>query len=113
MMGHKMCKCPHHIVAKVLGLLGFLSVIAFFWSVFGETGVFGLNGQFYFESVIIFAIMAHGTKMCGCCCGGMRCGGKDCGACMPGSNEGMGKGMDHGMCKHEAGCSCGDCDRCK
>ena len=96
MMHHGgMCRCPHHKFAMLLGLLGFIAALAFFWSAWSLSIVWEFDSDFYFQAVIVLALMAHGTSMCRCCGWGRM---------------GMQKG---GACTHGEGCRCGDCDRCK
>ena len=102
------CGCFHHWFAKAAGLLGLLAGLLFLWTGFMSSMFWGLEYDFYFKAAVVFALMVHGTKMCKCCCNGMKCGYGDCGVCkVDGGNT------DGGMCKHDAGCKCGDCGRCK
>ncbi len=98
MMHHMGCKCPHHVVAKVFHFLASVAGLGFFLVVLRKAALFGYSADAYFMAAIVLVIMAKGTSICGCC---MR-------------HWGMMKGaMGGGMCSHEGGCVCGDCDRCK
>lgn len=108
-MMNRHCGCFCHGFAMVANLLGCLAALLFFIAGLKSTMVWGHDALFYFEAVVVLYIAARGTKSCKCCWGhGM--GG--CGACagMNGKMEGK---MDGGMCRHEKGCTCGNCDRCK
>jgi len=77
---HRECKCFHHKFVLILGALGGVAAIIFFWAALSGGMVWGLDDTFYFESVIVLAVAAHGTKMCSCCRGhgtGYQC--EDCG----------------------------------
>lgn len=88
------CKCFHHWVTKLLILFAWISAIAFWLSEWRGTTVWGKESAHWFQDVVIVSLLAFGTVFCGCC-------GKG------------GKMMAGGMCKHEAGCSCNDCDKCR
>lgn len=97
-MMHGNCKCFHHWVTKLLVVLAWVSAFAFWWASWKGMMVWGMAADHWFQDVIVFSLLAWGTVFCGCC-------GKS--KMMEG---GMGMG---GMCKHDAGCTCGDCGRCK
>ena len=101
MMHGGMCKCPHHIVGKVLAGLAFIAGILFFWSSWGTRAFWGFDALYWAWSVVILVLMAKVTMFCGCCGWGKM-------GMMGGKMEG-GKMM----CSHEMDCKCGDCDRCK
>lgn len=89
-----MCGCPHHKVNKLLALLAWVAGILFFWTSWSESMVWGFNSAYYAWAVVVLVLLAKISMFCGCC--------------------GMGgsKMMNGKMCSHEAGCKCGDCDRC-
>lgn len=91
---HGNCKCGHHVCAKVLMVLAWLTAIAFWWASWGGTIVWNLDSSEWFAHVVVFSLLLFGTKFCGCC-------GRD------------GKMMDKNTCSHSEGCKCGDCSRCK
>ncbi|MBI2674678.1 MAG: hypothetical protein HYX22_03015 [Candidatus Yanofskybacteria bacterium] len=99
------CKCGHHWGEKILMLLVWVAGVIFFWSGLKGVPVWGYDPLFYAWSVVILSLMSFGMKHCGCCCGGSGCG--NCASCDMKSG-GSGK-----VCSHEAGCKCGDCDRCR
>ncbi len=95
MMHSGNCRCGHHWVVKIMGLLIWVAGVLFFWSGMKGAMVWGYDPLFYGWSVLVLAVMAHSCKYCGCC--------------------GMGKMKMEGdkVCSHESGCVCGDCGRCK
>ena len=97
-MMHGGCRCCHHWVTKILVVLAWLAAIGFWWVSRSGDVIWGMNAEHLFRDVVILTLLAFSTKFCGCCRMGK----------MMGKNSGMG-----GMCKHEMGCTCGDCDRCK
>ncbi len=117
MMG-KYCGCFHHKILMILSGLVFFSGLAFFWTAFSEAYtasreglLFGFPAPFYFEAAVILALMGWGMKGCRCCYGGNKCGTSECGTRKVG-DHGV-SGEEASMCKHEGGCKCGDCGRCK
>ena len=92
------CKCPHHIVNKVLMALVWVAGILFFWSSWGTRSFWGFDALYWGWSVVVLVLMAKVTMFCGCCKWGMGTGGK-----MEGSKM---------MCTHQPDCKCGDCPRC-
>ena len=96
------CRCVHHVVAYLLVGLMWLAALAFFWAEMRLTLVLGYDSQYYFQAAILLALMAFGTKLCGCC---RRHAWKAMGG-MPGDK------MGGNVCSHEAGCHCGNCSRC-
>lgn len=96
-----MCKCPHHLVSKLLMVLAWAAGILFFWSSWGTRTFWGFDALYWAWSVVVLFLMGKASMVCGCC--GM------------GKMMGMGSKMedDKMMCSHEGGCKCGDCDRCK
>jgi len=96
-MMHGNCKCFHHMVSKVLALLAWLAGILFFWGSLSGRMFWGFDAGYWAWSVIILVLLMKTGVVCGCCRKSMM-----------GKMEGMG-----GMCKHEMGCTCGDCGRCK
>jgi len=91
------CKCPHHIVNKVLMALVWVAGILFFWSSWGTRTFWGFDALYWGWSVVVLSLMAFSSKLCGCC------------------KWGMDNKMESGkiMCGHDGGCKCGDCDRCR
>lgn len=105
-MFHGNCKCPHHIVNKLLVVLAWVAGVLFFWSSWGTRTFWGFDALYWAWSVVVLVLMAKITKFCGCCLTGQ--GGW--------SKMGMmGDKMEGGKmtCSHEDICKCGDCDRCK
>lgn len=92
---HGNCKCGHHVIAKLLMLLAWVSAILFFVS--GSKGlVWNMDVDQYFQLVIVFSLLLFGTKFCGCCWKGkMMSGGMNC-ACTCGNCEGGKCGNVHG-----------------
>lgn len=103
MMHGGMCKCPHHIVNKVLMVLAWVAGVLFFWSSWGTRTFWGFDALYWAWSTVVLVLMAKASMFCGYC-------GMDMGMKM-----GMGGKMedDKMMCNHEEGCKCGDCDHCK
>ena len=93
------CKCGHHKFAKVLVLLAWVAGILFFWGSWAGRTFWGFDAVYWAWSVIVLVLLTKTTGYCGCCGGSWKM-----------SDKMMGKGM---VCSHEAGCMCGDCDRCK
>lgn len=76
---HGECKCFHHVFVKVIGVIAAAAAVLFFWTAIGGSMVLGFDDAFYFQSVIVLALVMHGGKFCGCCSGhgaGFSC--KDC-----------------------------------
>ena len=79
-MMHQGCRCFHHTFAMLLSVVAGVGAVLFFWAAISGTPVLGMDDTFYFESVIVLTVAAHGTKFCKCCSGhgsGYMC--KDCG----------------------------------
>ena len=93
-MYHNSCGCFHHWVVKVIAVLAWVAGILFFWTSWKGVAVWGFESLYYAWSVVVLVLLAKVSMFCGCC--GM----------------GGGKMMSGKMCSHEAGCKCGDCDRC-
>jgi len=98
MMYHGNCKCPHHLVAKVMMLLVWVAGVVFFWAGLKGVAVWGYEPLFYAWAVVVLSLMAFGMKYCECCGIPARVGFASSGG--------------EKMCSHEEGCKCGDCDRC-
>jgi hypothetical protein len=96
---HNNCKCPHHIVNKVLMLLAWVAGILFFWGGLAGRDFWGLPALYWGWSVVVLVLLTQVSKACGCCKWGMKMGDKVEGGKM--------------MCSHESGCKCGDCGMCK
>lgn len=97
-MMHGNCRCGHHWVAKVLVVLAWLSAFGFWWTSWKTSQIWWMDAEHFFKDVVILGLLAFSTKFCDCCGRGK----------MMSKVDGMG-----GMCKHEGGCTCGDCGRCK
>ena len=67
MMNGGMCKCPHHIVDKVLACLAWVSAILFFWASWGNRMFWGFNANYWAWVVVILVLLSKTTKACGCC----------------------------------------------
>ena len=96
-----MCKCPHHVVVKILYVLVWISAIGFWWAGWHGGWAWGMDQNYFFENIVVLMLLSFGSKFCGCC--GWH--GK--------MMMGTGDKMDGGMCKHGMDCKCNDCDRCK
>ena len=94
---HGNCKCGHHVCAKILVGLAWLSAIAFWWASWKSTIVWDLDSTELFYHVVIFGLLAFSTKFCGCCGrnGKMMSTGMNC-ACACGNCEGGKCGGTHG-----------------
>jgi len=95
---HGNCKCFHHWVTKILGVLAWLAAIGFWWVAKSGDFIWGMDADNLFKNVVILSLLAFGTVFCGCCGKGKMMGDK------------MSEG---GMCTHANGCTCGDCGRCR
>lgn len=93
-------KCSHHLIARLLIVLAWAAAIGFWWTEWQVTTIWWMDAEHLFKDVIIFSLLAFGTKFCHCYMMGKKMmeGGK------------MGEGMS---CRHEEGCRCGDCGRCR
>ena len=96
---HGNCKCFHHVCAKILVVLAWLSALAFLWASWKTTLVWNLDSSEWFYHVVVFALLAFSTKFCGCCMkmmgSKMMHGGMSCPAC-----EGKGGEHTHGDRQH-------------
>lgn len=92
------CKCPHHIVNKVLVVLAWVAGVLFFWSSWGTRTFWGFDALYWAWSVVVLVLLAKASKFCGCYGMGM--------------SKMMGGMEEKNMCSHEGGCKCGDCGRC-
>ena len=93
------CKCGHHWVVKGIVYLAWLAGVLFFWTSWGSSMVWGFDHGYYAWAVVVLSALTLISGYCGCC--------------LPGQGGGIGGKMMSGkMCSHEAGCKCGDCDRC-
>ena len=99
MMHGGMCKCPHHMVNKLLMVLAWIAGILFFWGSLAGRAFWGFEAMYWAWSVVVLVLLSKVSKNCGCCKMGM----------------GMGCKMESGkmMCSHEGGCVCGDCEKCR
>ncbi len=96
MMHGGMCKCPHHKFAMLLGLLGFVAAVLFFYTAWAATPVFGFDYDYYFQAVVVLSLMMFGMNKSCRCCGHGR----------------MMQGDMGGKCDH-TNCQCGNCGNCK
>ncbi len=92
------CKCPHHMMGKLLMVLAWVAGILFFWGSWGARTFWGFDALYWAWSVVVLVLLAKSTKFCGCCGMGM-------GKMMSGMEGKM-------MCSHNEGCKCGDCGKC-
>lgn len=86
-MYNSKCRCPHHIVAIVIGVLTWVSAILFLWTAWRSTLIFGFNAGAYFSHVVVFALLGFGlmSGMCKCCYKGGKMGcACNCGDCVGG-----------------------------
>ena len=68
------CKCPHHSVAKLIGLLVWVSGVLFFWSAFAGRTFWDLDALFWAWSVVVLFLLAKSMRgACRCCCGEKHC----------------------------------------
>ena len=81
------CKCVHHVCAKVMVVLIWLSAFGFWWATAFKESFLWMNGEHFFRDVVILGLLLLTAKYCGCC------------------------GM--GNCNHDESCKCGDCGMCK
>jgi len=92
---HGNCKCGHHVCAKILVGLAWLSAIAFWWASWNGTIVWNFDSSDWFAQAIVFVLLAFSTKFCGCCWKNMKiAGGMNC-ACTCGNCEGGKCGGTH------------------
>lgn len=78
MMLKRGCRCPHHIIEKVLILLMWVAAVAYFWASWNSVAVWGFESGYHFQAVIVLGFLAFLTgKACGCCGAGMCAHGKD------------------------------------
>ena len=81
------CRCGHHKLAKLVGLLALLSAIGFWVAAWRHAPLFGIGHIHYFEEFVVFALIGISMQRgCSCCCGG-------CASCSVGKD--MGRGGDH------------------
>ena len=74
---HGNCKCPHHIVAKILMVLAWIPAILFFVS--GPTGmVWNMDADQYLKVTLVLSLLLLGTKSCGCCSKHMATQNQNC-----------------------------------
>ncbi len=87
MMGSKNCRCPHHVVMKVMMVLAWVAGILFFWSSLWPEGAsffwttlradpfWGFRDSAYWAFVVIvLVLLSKSTKGgCKCCCGERHC----------------------------------------
>lgn len=85
------CKCFHHLVISVFVVLLWLSAFAFWWTSWKGTSIWWMDANHFFQDVVILGFLVFSSKFCKCC---------------------WKKNMNAGVCSHEGGCKCGDCDKC-
>ena len=85
------CRCGHHMLAKVLGVLAWVAAVLFFWTSLKEVLVWGFDYDYYAWSVVVLVLISVTFKGCKCC-GTVKMGN---------------------MCGHDQECKCMDCDKCK
>ncbi len=86
MMRSQNCRCPHHVVMKVMAVLAWISGILFFWSSWWpEGGTFfwsvlktdpfwGFNPSYWPWVVIVLFLLSKTSRgVCKCCCGDKHC----------------------------------------
>jgi hypothetical protein len=106
----KNCNCGHHGLSIAGSVLMWAAAVFFFWSSWNATGeMFGQPVDFFFQAVVVLALLGIGMKNCKCCCSGEGCGKNVCGDCGTGKE----KMMNKSMCSHADSCTCGDCEKCK
>ncbi len=89
---HGNCKCPHHMIVKLLMVLVWVSAILFWWASWKVQSAGRLGADHLFKEVIVFTLLAFSKKFCGCCRKAMMMhGGMSCPAC-----EGKGGEHTHG-----------------
>ncbi|MEX1064066.1 MAG: hypothetical protein WD898_00565 [Candidatus Paceibacterota bacterium] len=97
MHGHN--KCGHHMVAKLLLVLAWLAALGF-WLAMWKGMFWNVEPTGWFSHVVVFSLLAFGTKFCSCysknrMMGGMKCD-CSCNDCEGGMCEGKHK-EGHGM----------------
>ncbi len=90
------CKCPHHMVNKLIMILAWVAGVLFFWASWAGRSFWGFDALYWAWSVVVLVLLAKVSKFCGCC----------------GIGRGAGAGVDKNMCNHNDGCKCGDCGKC-
>jgi len=61
-----MHKCGHHIGAKVLYALAWISAIVFWWASWKGTMPWMMDSTAWFQLTVVFSLLAFGTKFCWC-----------------------------------------------
>lgn len=88
---HGNCKCPHHVLVKVMMVLAGISALGFWWATAFKESFLWMDADHFFKDVVVLSLLTLLTKYCDCC----------------------GKGMSGAnTCSHDMGCKCGDCGRC-
>lgn len=68
------CRCPHHIVMKILMVLAWASGVLFFWASLGDRLFWGFNASYWAWVVVVLVLLSKSTKgVCKCCCGDKHC----------------------------------------
>lgn len=78
----------------IVGILGFVAAVLFFWTAWRYDVVWGFDSEYYFQAAIVLALVGFGARSCRCCCrdmGAGKCGEKECGHCNVGGAMGSGE----------------------
>ena len=73
MTSSERCRCPHHVVMKVLAVLAWVSGILFFWSSLGTRVFWGFDAGYWAWVVVILVLLSKTAIGCKCCCGAKHC----------------------------------------
>lgn len=84
-------------VKNVLGILAWVSAILFFWSSLRQEVVWGFDALYYAWVVVILVLLSLTKGICRCCW----------------KRAASRVETNATTCRHEGGCACGDCGRCK
>ncbi len=65
MMG---CRCPHHLIDKILGILMWVGAVLFFWTSWRNTMVWSFGPAYYAWVVVVLGLLVLVSgKICRCC----------------------------------------------
>ena len=74
MMRSDNCGCPHHGVAKLLGVLVWISGVLFFWASWSVRTFWGFDASYWAWAVVVLFLLAKSMRgSCRCCCGDKHC----------------------------------------